>query len=206
MFELALIAIIGVLAMFAYNLFASLQTENILVKVSSHEKLQQLDYFLLASVGNDYIRYKALSFYGVKLSLYCKCLFDAYNVGGIILLGSKGYDKVCDYNDDGRIDSIDISNIQTNRPNETVDRLPCSYMDLQHYYMNPSNMEFPIPYGFSTLYYMKYGDFKDVEIDQSVCWNKSAEIPALYEAILRVYDPFLKTRSCGVGILGGKRT
>lgn len=205
-FELALIGIVGVLAMFAYNLFASLQTENILVKVSSHEKLQQLNYFLLASVGNDYARYKVLSFYQVKLTLYCQCLFDAYNVGGSIRLGSEGYDEVCDYDQDGKITQSDLNDIRNNRPNETVERLPCSYRDLQHYYMYPSEMEFPIPYGFFTPYFIRYGEFKDVEIDQSVCWGRSVGIIGAPEASIKVYDPFLKEQICEVRTLGGKQT
>jgi len=198
-FEIFLIALVGFLAILAYNLFANIQTENILVKIISHEKSQEQDFYLLASFGSDYIRYKNLSFYNITLLDYC--LYSSF--GSVI--GRRNYSAECDVDGNGRVDMVDINSI-ANDPNlssKLVYKLPGAYEDLQNYYIGPtSSSQFPIPYAVTPLYYFKYPKLSNFTLDQSFCTGQEKVfIPGIYSDILYVYDPFLKNRICMVGLL-----
>jgi len=198
-FELFLIALVGFLAIFAYNLFANIQTENILVKIISHEKAQEQDFYLLASFGTDYVRYKDLSFYKITLLDYCQ-----YSSLGSHM-GDKNYTVDCDVNNDGKVDQKDINSISNNPElaSKIVSKLPGAFEDLQNYYIGPTeSSRFPIPHVVIPLHYFKYPKFSNLTLDQSYCTaQEKVFVSEIYSDILRIYDPFLKSRICWVGLL-----
>ena len=198
-FEIFLIALVGFLAILAYNLFASIQTENILVKIISHEKSQEQDFYLLASFGNDYVRYKNLSFYNITLLDYC-----IYSSFGSVA-GDWNYSVECDIDRNGSVDIFDITAITSDPTlsSKLVYKLPGAYEDLQNYYIGPTgSSQFPIPYAVTPLYYFKYPKLSNFTLDQSFCiGQEKVFIPGIYSDILYIYDPFLKNRTCTVGLL-----
>ena len=198
-FELFLIALVGFLAILAYNLFANIQTENILVKIISHEKSQEQDFYLLASFGNDYVRYKNLSFYNITLLDYC--LYSS--LGSMV--GDENYSAECDVDGNWKVDGADINLISSDPAlsSKLVYKLPGAYEDLQDYYIGPTgSSKFPIPYAVTPLYYFKYPKLSNFTLDQSFCTGQEKVfVQGIYSNILRIYDPFLKNRICTVGLL-----